>query len=299
VTPTLDAHFCRPAISAARGPETSQLATSALEECSHYGQSTCRGCNGRLKGGGRGRPSTVDRGCARLRLRNHASSQDREGGGKKNAPNIQYGVSFVGTGWCISTDRYLITAQHVLNEGKARDLKDKYLAFTVPGNGDAAHHFPVVGFVVEDQSNDIAILEVGPPAMAGQHIAPLAVTLARPPDGTPVLSYGFPSPVIAAANVDNAGNWAGGQFFLKSHANEGIVAGQYEIGGQWFFEFNVGWHHGESGGPVFQHDPLAAFAVMQEYRTIQTPNGVVAGPHRGRALNAVHQALADCGAALV
>jgi hypothetical protein len=91
----------------------------------------------------------------------------------------------------------------------------------------------------------------------------------------------------------------GGQFFLKGHANEGIVSAQYEMGGAWHFEFNVGWHHGESGGPVFRQEPLAAFAVMQYYRNMETPLGKVAGPHCGRALAEVRDRLVASGVAVV
>jgi len=58
------------------------------------------------------------------------------------------------------------------------------------------------------------------------------------------------------------------------------------------YEFNVGWHHGGSGGPVLRLDvPIAAFTVMQQYRNIESPHGVVAGPHRGCALSAIRQGI--------
>ena len=104
--------------------------------------------------------------------------------------------------------------------------------------------------------------------------------------------------VDLAALVDVHGNWAGGQLLLKSHANEGIVAGQYEQNGVQIFELNVGWHHGESGGPVVQLNPIAAFALMQSYRGIQSPNGVYAGPHQGRSINALRAALLSLGVAV-
>ena len=65
------------------------------------------------------------------------------------------------------------------------------------------------------------------------------------------------------------------------------------------YEFNVGWHHGESGGPVCRAEPLAAFTVMQHYRNVQGPHGVVAGPHRGVSLEVIRQELEDLGAAVV
>ncbi len=100
--------------------------------------------------------------------------------------------------------------------------------------------------------------------------------------------------------VDEEDNFlGGGRFFLKGHGNEGIVAAQYDLNGVWHFEFNVGWHHGEGGGPVLQHEPLAGFAVMQYYRNIQSPHGEVARPHCGRALDAIQQQLIACNATIV
>ena len=92
------------------------------------------------------------------------------------------------------------------------------------------------------------------------------------------------------------GDWMGGNFFLKGHANEGIVASHYTIDGQLFYELNVGWHHGESGGPVFRIDPFAGFAIMQQYRNIQTPHGTIPGPRQGRGLSVLESDLHNIGA---
>ena len=233
--------------------------------------------------------------CAIMRIVKRAKRK-----GKKQPPLTEFGLAFVGTAWCISADRFLVTAHHILNDGKPRDPSDLFYAFTVPGNGDAAHQFPVTGFHLEDPINDLAILEVGPATHAGQHIPAVPVTFDRPPDGSSVMTYGYPAPAIGAATLAPDGKFlGGGQFFLKGHANEGIVSAQYEFGGVWQFEFNVGWHHGESGGPVFRQEPLAAFAVMQYYRNIQTPHGTVAGPHCGRELAVVRQHLLASGATLI
>jgi trypsin-like peptidase len=220
--------------------------------------------------------------------------------GKNTPPEIEFRLAFVGTAWCVSADRFLVTAHHVFNGGSVRDPNDRFHVFTTPGNSSRAYHFPVTGFPFEDPSTDLAILEIGPPTQAGQHIPDVPVTFSRPPDGTPVVTYGYPSPVITGANVDQDGNFlGGGQFFLKGHANEGIIAAQYDFGGTWQYEFNVGWHHGESGGPVFRYDAIAAVAIMQSYRNITSPHGVVAGPHCGRALDPMQQALAGCNATIV
>jgi hypothetical protein len=227
----------------------------------------------------------------------------KRGSGKKH-PNQQQGkmfaLGFVGTAWCIVDDTYVVTAQHVLNGGNPRNPKQKFYLFTVPGNGAHAHAFPVAAFPMEDQASDLAVLELGPPTDQGQHIKATPVTFSRPPDGTSVVTYGFPAPEIVGAALDDDGNFlGGGQFFLKGHASEGIVAAQYDLNGVWHFEFNVGWHHGESGGPVVTADPFAVLAVMQHYRYIKGPHGMMDGPRRGRALDVIQQTLSQLGATIV
>src|SRR2546422_173388 len=118
----------------------------------------------------------------------------------------EFQVAFVGTGWCFSPRRYLATAHHVFDDGKARNPSDKFYA---------------------------------------------------------------------------------------------IVVAQYDFGPHYSYELNVGWHHGESGGPIFSLEPLAAFAMMQSYRNIQSPHGVVAGPHMGRAMSVMTTALTAHGATIV
>lgn len=211
----------------------------------------------------------------------------------------QFSVGW-GSGFCVVPDRYVVTAFHVLNEGKPRNPKDKFLVFVVPGNGGPAFHFPVIGFPVERADLDLAVLEIGPCATPGVHLPAVPVSFAAVPDGTRVLTVGFPAPEVSALNVDPQGDYRGGQFFLKSHANEGILSAQYLLGPLRFYEFNVGWHHGESGGPVVRlEDPVGVFTVMQQYRNIKSPHGMVAGPHRGRELAAIQQDLAGLGASIV
>ena len=211
----------------------------------------------------------------------------------------QYTVGW-GSGFSVVTDRYVVTAFHVLNGGQPRNPQDKFLVFVVPGNSSAAFHFPVIGFPVERADLDLAVLEIGPCATQGVQLPAVPVSFTVQPDGVRVLTIGFPAPAVAALNIDAQGNYLGGQFFLKSHANEGIVAAQYLHGLLRMYEFNVGWHHGESGGPVVRIDePAAAFTVMQQYRNIESPHGVVAGPHRGCALSAIQEDLARLGATIV
>lgn len=219
---------------------------------------------------------------------------------KKKPTPIEFRLAFVGSAWYIVPSRLLLTAHHILNEGKPRDPKDLFYAFTVPGNGERAYHFPVTGFPLEDSNHDIAVLEVGPPAVTGQQIPSAPITFSRPPDGSRVFTFGFPAPEIKGANLDQDGRFlGGGRFFLKGHCNEGILAAQYQLDDTWFYEFNVGWHHGESGGPVLLTDPVAAFAIMQHYRNVQTPHGIFPGPHRGRSLDCVKEHLLDLGAIVV
>ena len=205
-----------------------------------------------------------------------------------------------GSAFCIVGDRYLLTAFHVLNGGQPRTAEDQFYALVIPANGDHGFHFPVVGFPLERPDSDLAVLEIGPCATGGVHVPALPVSFTPQSDGTRVVTVGYPAPEVMRVDVDPQGNYRGGQFFLKSHANEGIVSAQYAIGGALVYELNVGWHHGESGGPVVAlGDRPAAFCLMQHYRNIKSPHGTVAGPRRGWALSAIRQELAGLGVTAV
>jgi hypothetical protein len=208
----------------------------------------------------------------------------------------RYTASLSGSAFCVVTDRYLLTAHHILNGGQRRDPNDKFYSFIVPGNGNVAYHFPIISFPLERADVDVAVLEVGPCATAGVHIPAIPVSFNQKADGDRVITIGFPSPEIAGLNMGPNMQYLGGQLFLKSHANEGIVSAQYPVGAVMGYELNVGWHHGESGGPIVcLIDPLAAFSLMQHYRNIKAPHGVVAGPHRGIALSSIQQDLVPLG----
>jgi Trypsin-like peptidase domain len=209
----------------------------------------------------------------------------------------KFRVSF-GSAFCIVENRYLLTACHVLGAGEQpRNQSDKFYAFLVPHNGDAAHYFPIVSFPIERPELDLAVIEIGPCATAGMQMPAVPITSNQKPDGDRVVTVGFPTPEIVAISIDPDLNYMGGQFFLKSHANEGIVSAQYLVNGLLGYELNVGWHNGESGGPIASlGDPLAVFSLMQHYRNIQSPHGIVAGPHRGIALSAIQQELGNLGA---
>jgi Trypsin-like peptidase domain len=208
----------------------------------------------------------------------------------------QFQASLAGSAFCVVVDRHLVTAFHVLNGGKPREAGDRFYAFAVPGNGDPAFWFPVIGFPAERPDLDIAVVEIGPCATAGVHIPALPVSFTPRPDGTRVITVGYPAPEIVGLNLDAQGHFLGGEFVLKSHANEGIVSAQYILNHVLLYELNVGWHHGESGGPVAAlEDRPAVFSLMQHYRNIQSPHGTVAGPHRGHALSALQQELTDLG----
>jgi hypothetical protein len=207
-----------------------------------------------------------------------------------------------GSGFCIVGDRYVVTAFHVLNGGNPRDPQDKHYAFTVPRNGGPYFVFPVVDYPLERPDIDIAVLEIGPCANGAGHVPALAISFAPQVDGTDVVTVGFPAPEVHGLNVDNQGNFVAGNFFLKTHANEGIIAAHYPLGPTSLpaYEFNVGWHHGESGGPVAKfEDQPAVFTLMQHYRNIQGPNGTLDGPRRGLSLSLVEQELRGMGATVV
>jgi len=211
-----------------------------------------------------------------------------------------YEAAMVGTAFCIVADRLMLTAHHVFNNGQPRRNADKFYALVVPQNGPRAYHFPVIAFPFEEPRFDFAVVELGACNTPGVRIPALPLTTRAQPDGAHVATVGFPSPLINALNVDNSGGFVGGDFFLKSHANEGIVSAQYEAGGIAFYELNVGWHHGESGGPIASlDDPVGVFSMMQRYRDIQTPHGKVAGPHMGAALRHVEGTLRGLGATFV
>ncbi len=228
-------------------------------------------------------------------MRIHPVKQPNHKSKQAAAPPFQ--VAIVGTAWCIVQNRYFLTANHVLNGGQPRDSSDRFFLLVVPQNGDRAYHMPVTGFELEDTGADMAIIEIAPSSVPSIRIAPLPVTVDIQSDGARVVTCGFPAPEIVQARVDTTGNWLGGELFLKSHANEGIISAQYEFEGAIMYELNVGWHHGESGGPICRlEEPLAAFAIMQHYRNVQTPHGTVAGPHRGRSLAQIEGKLRDLGA---
>jgi hypothetical protein len=212
----------------------------------------------------------------------------------------KFNVALGGSAFCIVADRYLLTAHHVLNNGHAREPNDKFYAFVVPGNGNVAHHFPIVSFPLERPDIDVAVLEIGPCATAGVHFPALPLSFGQLVDGTRVVTVGFPAPEIVGVGLDREGNYLGGQLFLMSHANEGIVSAHYSLGTVPVYELNVGWHHGESGGPIVcLDDPVAAFSLMQHYRNIKAPHGTMAGPHRGCALSSLQPDLVALGAAIV
>jgi hypothetical protein len=209
-------------------------------------------------------------------------------------------LGIVGTTWCVSESGVFVTAHHVLNDGKARDPSHRYYVLRARENGQALEHWPVTGFRLEDGKRDLVLLDA--PAPTGLFVRAIPVALAPPPDGTPVLTYGCPAPAIHAATVSNEGNLVSIRTALFTHGNTGIIAAQYPAAPltDTLFEFSVGWHHGESGGPILQLQPrLAAIAVMQHYRNIEGPRGTMAGPRRGIALAAIESELSGAGASFV
>ena len=230
-----------------------------------------------------------------MRLREVRRSKTGGRHGKKPDETIEYTVSF-GSGFCVLDDRYVVTAFHVLNDGAPPQPNDHHYIFTVPANGDFAYMFPVIDIPVQHQEPDVAVLEIGPCVTPGIHVPAMPVSLRPPEDGQPVLTVGFPAPEVHGLSFDPHGTFVGGQFFLKSHANRGIVAAHYRLVDLPMYELNVAWHHGESGGPIIAlGEAPAAFSLMQQYRNVQTPHGTVPGPHRGVALSAVAEDLARLG----
>ena len=229
--------------------------------------------------------------CSILRIR---KAQDQSG----LQPDETRWDTHFGTAWCVVDNRDLVTACH--NLGKSRDQNDKFVILTSPSNGPIAYHTPVVGFYIERPDSDMAIVEISPPPGFPAHIPAIPVTFEKPVDGERVLTYGYPSPQIRKASIGAAGDWlGGGNLLLKANANEGIVAAQYEEKSIVTYELNVGWHHGESGGPIIRANSNAAFSIMQCYRPIKTPHGTVTGPHQGISLVAIETDLLAIGASVI
>lgn len=231
--------------------------------------------------------------CALMRTRRMPAQSGQPTG------QVSFNVALVGTAWCVVANRYFITAFHTFNGGKPRDPNDKFFILTVPGNGPLAHHAPLIGFPVERPDVDMAVVEATLPKGFPVNIPAMSVTLESPVDGEKVLTYGFPAPEVHKVRVTPSGDFLGGDLFLKANANEGIVAGQYEVDGIRKFELNVGWHHGESGGPIVRLRSCAAFSIMQTYRNVQTPHAKIPGPHQGLALKAMESELRGLGATVI
>ena len=234
-----------------------------------------------------------------------ASIRDAVGALLRIAPGEapgQFQLSIVGTTWCVSDGGAFLSAHHALNDGKPRVPEHRYQVLRAPGNGRALQHWPVTKFLLEDAARDLTLFEAPVPEGGGFTVPSIPIALTAPPDGTRVLTYGCPAPLVAGGTVTKTGDLAGIQTVLFTHANTGIVAAQYEMTPrrEVLFEFSVGWHHGESGGPVLQLEPrVAAIAIMQHYRNIQGPHGAMAGPRRGIALAAIETELAGVGARFV
>jgi Trypsin-like peptidase domain len=219
-------------------------------------------------------------------------------GGRPKPPG--FSLSFVGTGFCIVRDRILFTANHIFNNGNARNQGDRFYAFYAPGNGQRAFNREIVGFPYADPAIDMAAIEMAPPQAGQPNLAACSVTFADVIDGTSALTYGFPAPGITGANLGPGGQWLGGNLSLMSYANEGLVSAKYIVNNTLNYEFNINWHHGESGGPILRlTDQPAVFAMMQGYRNVATPHGTVAGPHIGRALRSAEATLRQFGAHVV
>lgn len=221
--------------------------------------------------------------CAILRIRR-----------KSIAPNVSttgpagFELGFVGSGACIARDRYILTAFHIFNNAQPRDPGDKFVVFTLTDDNLVAFHCPVIGVPLEHVAHDLAVLELGSPADPRFSLEPLPLSFDVVAEGTEVITYGFPAPVVKGANLGPNGDFlGGGNFFLKGHANTGIVSAQYDLHGAMNYAFNVDWVHGESGGIVCDLDGTRLFTVMQSYRTIATPTGVMAGPRMGRGFQGI------------
>src|SRR4051812_21337279 len=107
-----------------------------------------------------------------------------------------FGVAFVGTAWCVVRNRCFVTAQHVFNNGQARNPSDRFVLFFVPANGLMGFHTPVTGFAHEDAANDMAIVEIGAPPAGVANVPAGPLSLKHPTHGTPGATYRVPPTVV-------------------------------------------------------------------------------------------------------
>lgn len=157
--------------------------------------------------------------------------------------------------FCVVDNKYVVTANHVLLENnKARNPKTKFYAFIVPQNGNTAFYYPITAFTLERKDIDMSNLELGTCSDPKQNLPASPITLSTPSDSSKVMTIGFPSPEVHGIIADNNGNYKSGNFLLKSYANEGIVAAQYNLGKLPAIEFNVAWNNGEGRGPIATQD---------------------------------------------
>ena len=203
----------------------------------------------------------------------------------RRVPPNQFTLTIVGTTWCFVRNKYFLTAHHVLNDGQPRHADDQFLILRAPENGTKLERMLVAGFTHEDPQHDVAILEIGDPSAQGITVPALTISFDCVPDGTSVLTYGYPAPQVTSASLTEG--QLNFQTVLVATANRGIVSAQFPPKEAPVYVFNIHWFNGESGGPILRERTLAAFAVMQGYVNVQAPHGIIAGPRMGRSLAAI------------
>ena len=210
-----------------------------------------------------------------------------------SATSAEIGIR--GTAWCVESNRLFVTARHVLNDGKPRNPKDSFEILTAPENGNKLLRLPVVRFHLEDSKSDYCVFEVDQESATEIGIPAIPIDSGDIDDGVPAFTLGYPQAVVRSGSFAH-GRVANIQTVLFSHANEGIVAAHYRMTGLDFVELNIGWYLGESGGPVMLQDPPRVIAIMQRYRNIDTPHGVVPGPHGGFRATVIEKKVAALAA---
>lgn len=237
--------------------------------------------------------------CAVMRVRKgHADSQSVA----QSLPGSTGGnhrAEFVGTGFCIVDDTVVLTALHILNDGDPPLETDEFHVLTAPSNGPFVYPIPVLDIMDHNVDVDFAMLRIKVPK--GESFPALTLTASSVPDGSEVVTYGFPLPDVVSVSLTRGGRLLteGTKLFLKGHANTGIVAAQYEYTGVTHYEFNIPWHYGESGGPIVLKEGAAALSMMQQRRTTNRSHTLVRGPSRGRAFGCWRPNLLAVGATFV
>ena len=171
----------------------------------------------------------------------------------------------LGTGFVISTEGYVVTANHVMEEGfKAleslqSEVKTLSIGFAYPNTQEMRGNFTLMDFdlVETDKIHDIALLKLKSkeiPPMFGNvpplKLEPVVLNLDRPEDGVAIGISGYPlnQSVLVTNGGFMATSWAFDLQELKSPGTPEFYR-KLDIADSYLADINV--NPGNSGGPVY------------------------------------------------